>query len=130
MKYQSGPFWTIFGLMMSPQGVKPSKVWNSGFKNEYFTSNFLFTIDFHLSNTIVTWNTIWPNFGLMTSPRKSKLQYFEKVISESNSLYQSSIKYWFRSFYYCRHTVNNFGPFLSNLEKMMSQKNKSRILKN
>ena len=31
-----------------------------------------------------------PNFGLKTSPRESKQQYFEKAISETNSLLQSS----------------------------------------
>ena len=31
---------TNFGLITSPQRVKPSKFWDFGFKNKYFTSNF------------------------------------------------------------------------------------------
>ena len=61
------------------------------------------TFDFHLSNTISTWDTnlgvFWCSCELMISPQESKLQYFEKVISEVNSSLQSSIKLRFWSFY-------------------------------
>ena len=50
----------------------------------------------HFSITTSTWNTIlgsfWPNFGLIKSP-ESKLQHFEKAISETNSSLQSPINY-------------------------------------
>ena len=80
-----------------------------------YNFKFPFTIDFHLSFTIGTWNTslgpFWPNFGLMTSPRESKLQYSEKLISETNSSFQSSIKYWFQSFYHPWYIYTTFGHF-------------------
>ena len=40
IKYQFGHFWPIFRLMTSPRVVKMFKFWDSGFKNEYFTSKF------------------------------------------------------------------------------------------
>ena len=70
------------------------------------------------------------NFGLMMSPMESKLQYFEEVISQTNSLLQSSMKYWFWSFYHSQYLIYNFEPVLPNFEIMTSQKSKcSRILK-
>ena len=96
-----------------------SKFGDSGFK-------LPFTVHFHFSFTIITWNTslgpFWPCFVLKTSPRESKLQYFENVISEANSSIQISIKYWFQSFYHPRYMIFNFVLFLPNLEIMMSQK--------
>ena len=51
------------------------------------------------------WVILNKKFWLMTSPRKSKLQYLEKVISERNSSLQSSIKYWFQSIYHPWHMI-------------------------
>ena len=105
-------FNSFYELMSSPRGVKTSKFLILHLK-------FPFNIDFHLSITVGTWNTslgpFWPSFGLMTSPWESKLQYFEKVISGTNSSLQSSIKYWFRSFYHLQYMIYNFGLFLPNL---------------
>ena len=59
------------------------------FEKRLLHLKFLFSIDFHLSITTGTWNTtlglFWPDFWLMMSPPESKLQYFDKVISETNS---------------------------------------------
>ena len=133
--------WTIlthsldpfFGLVTSPWGVKTLKFWDSVFQKrihtspQIFLSFFTFTlIYFHLSITTGTWNTslgcFWSNFGLMTSPTEPELQYFDKVISETNFSLPISIKSWFHSFYHPRTMIYNFGPFLPNLEKMTSQK--------
>ena len=70
-----------------------------------------------------------PKLGLMKSPRESKLQYFEKVISETNSSIQSSIKYRFWSFYHSRYMIYSCRPFLPNLKIMTTTKKHSRILK-
>ena len=131
MKHQFGPFWPIFGLMArGVKGMKTSKIKNFKILRQWFHKRityvkFLFTIDFYFSLTIGTWNTnldlFWPNFGLMTLIRESKLQYFEKVISEVNSSLQSSIKYWFRSFYRTWYMTYNFGLFLTSFEIMTSQ---------
>ena len=79
---------------------------------------FPFTIDFHLSTTIVTWNTGFDlsltQCGLMESPRESKLQYFERVTSETNSSLQSFIKCWSWSFCNPWYMIYNFGPFFPN----------------
>ena len=64
-------------------------------------SNFRFM----LTSIFLSYIAFWPNFGLMTSPRESKPQYFKKVISETNSSFQSCIKYWFWSFYRPRYMI-------------------------
>ena len=67
--------------------LKLSIYWD-WFQKRILHVKFPFTIDFHLSINIGTWNTslgpFWTSFGLMMSPRESKLQYSEKVISEKN----------------------------------------------
>ena len=60
---------------------------------QHFEVKFPFTIYFHLSITIGTENTslnpFWPNFGLIAKPKESKMQYFEKMIWETNSSFQT-----------------------------------------
>ena len=70
-------------------------------RNTTLHLKFPFTIDFHLSITIGTCNTsldpFWPNFGLMTSPRESNLQFFwerdlrNKLIVSSNSYFHLKV---------------------------------------
>ena len=124
MNHQFGPFWSIFGLIRH-HGESKLQNFSIVVSKTILYLKFHFTIDFHLSIIIGIRNTsfgpFWSNFGLMTSPRESKLKYFEKVFSETNSSLQSSIKYWFRSLYLTRYMIYNFRSFLSNLVKITSQ---------
>ena len=96
MKYQFRAFLPIFGLATSPREARTLKFWDNGFKDEYFTSNFPLLLTFILLSPAVHEIQVGALFdsvfGLMTSPWKSKLQYFEKVISETYSLLRSSMK--------------------------------------
>ena len=126
MKYQFRPFLPIFGLATSPRGARTLKFWDNGFKNEYLTSNFPLLLTFILLSPLVHEIQVWALFdsvfGLMTSPWKSKLQYFEKVISETCSLLRSSMKYWFRSLDRPQCMIYNFATVLSDLDIMTPQK--------
>ena len=62
LKYQFGPLWPIFGLMTLPQGVKTSKFWDIGFKNEYFISNFPLLLTFIFLSPLVHERQAWGLF--------------------------------------------------------------------
>ena len=94
MKYQFGPFWSIFGLITSWQRAISLKFWDNDFKNEYFASMLYYRLSsfYHYCYMKYKFGLLLA-CGLMKSPPKLKLQYFEKVISETNSFVQSSIKF-------------------------------------
>ena len=126
------PLWHNFEMMASKHGARISRFQENSFINESLTSKFLLLLIFVFLSTLVHEIPIWPfspKLGLMTSPRESKLQYFEKVISETNSSIQSSIKYRFWSFYHSRYMIYSCRPFLPNLKIMTTTKKHSRILK-
>ena len=86
---------TNFGLMTSQNLVETSKCWDRGFKNKYLTSNSPLLLNFIFLSPLVHEIQIWILliqlwFNNVTS--KSKLQYLEKMISETNCLLKSSIK--------------------------------------
>ena len=86
---------TNFGLMTSQNLAETSKCWDRSFKNKYLTSNSPLLLNFIFLSPLVHEIQIWILliqlwFNNVTS--KSKLQYLEKMISETNCLLKSSIK--------------------------------------
>ena len=86
---------TNFGLMTSQNLAETSKCWDRSFKNKYLTSNSPLLLNFIFLSPLVHEIQIWILliqlwFNDVTS--KSKLQYLEKMISETNCLLKSSIK--------------------------------------
>ena len=76
-----------FGLMTSQNLAETSKCWDRGFKNKYLTSNSTLLLNFiflsplvHEIQICVLLIQLW--FNDFTA--KSKLQYLEEMISETN----------------------------------------------
>ena len=87
-------FWPNFVLVTSSRGVKTSSFWNSGLINELLiSSNFPLLLNFTFLPPLVrnaSLGPFLPNFVLMMSLRKSKLQYFEKWSQKQTPLF----KFW------------------------------------
>ena len=80
---------TNFGLMTSQNLAETSKCWDRSFKNKYLTSNSPLLLNFIFLSPLVHEIQIWVLliqlwFNDVTA--KSKLQYLEKMISETNCL--------------------------------------------
>ena len=80
---------TNFGLMTSQNLAETSKCWDRSFKNKYLTSNSPLLLNFIFLSPLVHEIQIWILliqlwFNDVTA--KSKLQYLEKMISETNCL--------------------------------------------
>ena len=125
MKYKFGPFWPNLGWWRHHGELNLQNSETVVSKAKTSPKIFLY---FWLSSFYHHWyikykfGPFLTQFGLMTSRRELKLQCREKVISETNSSLQCSIKYWFQSFYHSLYMIYNFGPFLPNLETMTRQK--------
>ena len=117
MRYEFGPFLNQFWV------DDVSKL-SQNLKNNspQSTFDFCFSSSYHHWYMKFKFEPFWPNFGLILSLRQLIMQCFEKLISGKNSLLQSSIKYWFRSFYLPQYMIYDFGSFWLNLEIMKWQK--------
>ena len=92
-----------FWVETSPRGLKTIK---------YFTSNVPLLVTFIFVSPLVDEIQVWALFD-------SEI-YWEN--DPTNSILQSSMKYWFWSFYHPRYMIFNFQSVLPNLEIMTSQK--------
>ena len=64
-EYQFGPFWPIFGLMTSHQGVRTSIFWDNSFKDENLISNFYLLLTFTFLSPLVHEIQVWALLDLI-----------------------------------------------------------------
>ena len=120
MRYYLGPFFEPF------LGWDVTTLTQKRFHKRIIHLKVPFTFDFHLSINIGTLNTnlafFDPILGLWRHHSSQNCNILRKWSQKQNYSLQSSIKSWFRSFYYSQYMIYNFGLFLPNLDIMTSQK--------
>ena len=111
MRYYLGPFFEPF------LGWDVTTLTQKRFHKRIIHLKVPFTFDFHLSINIGTLNTnlafFDPILGLWRHHSSQNCNILRKWSQKQNYSLQSSIRSWFRSFYYSQYMIYNFGIFFT-----------------